>query len=131
MYDANYELSDSVKYELLSQGNGSYLLTVSADHTWINGANRAFPVCIDPPVITETSDAAFQKTAIHSATPSSNGNGLSYLSAGNLGSAYIKMTSVPVLPDGAYISHAVLQLVQHYMNNSEQNTSNTLNLGAF
>ena len=131
MYDANYEFCDGVTYELLSQGNGSYLLTVSADSDWINRADRAFPVYIDPPILAEQSDAVFQKTSIHSAAPNSNGYGLAYLSAGNLGSAYIKMTSLPTLPEGAYISYGVLQLCQHYMNNSEQNASDILNLGAF
>lgn len=54
MYDANGEQSLSVHYELETKnGNsGKYTLRVVADTTWINADGRAFPVTVDPVVLT-------------------------------------------------------------------------------
>lgn len=55
MYDATGEKSSLVDYSLLSQGNGKYSLTITADNTWINDEKRVFPITIDPTVSVSTS----------------------------------------------------------------------------
>lgn len=54
MFDANNERSDEVYYEI-EQKNGEYILTVKADENWINDEKRAFPVTVDPQIITSES----------------------------------------------------------------------------
>ena len=48
MYDANGKISTDVEYALEYVSNGKYTLTVTADKTWINAEERAFPVTVDP-----------------------------------------------------------------------------------
>ena len=50
MTDAKGESSREVRYTLEPNGEGEYILTVTADTEWINAPERAFPVTIDPPV---------------------------------------------------------------------------------
>ena len=49
MFDADGEQSSAVSYGLTETSAG-YILTVTADSTWLNAAERAFPVTIDPSV---------------------------------------------------------------------------------
>lgn len=57
MYDANEKRSDSVMLRLNKVSEGVFGLEIIADKTWINSAERTFPVVIDPQIIsTETSD---------------------------------------------------------------------------
>ena len=51
MYDANGERSDNVAYTLERVEEGIYLFSVEADPEWINAAERVFPVCIDPQLL--------------------------------------------------------------------------------
>ncbi len=53
MYDMANEQSDAVEY-LLEGGAGNYTLRVIADETWINAAERMFPVVIDPQIMGNT-----------------------------------------------------------------------------
>ncbi len=55
MYDANGESSDDVYYELEPSENGNYAFAVVASDEWINAAERAFPVTIDPQIVTDNS----------------------------------------------------------------------------
>lgn len=55
MYDANGESSDDVYYELEPSENGNYAFAVVASDEWINAAERAFPVAIDPQIVTDNS----------------------------------------------------------------------------
>ncbi|MCM1368220.1 MAG: polymorphic toxin-type HINT domain-containing protein [Roseburia sp.] len=57
MYDANEERSDNVMLKLDKTSEGVFELEVVADKAWINSSERAFPVVIDPQIISrETSD---------------------------------------------------------------------------
>ena len=48
MYDANDELSTSVRYEVEEIESGKTKLHIVADKDWINAEERSFPVTIDP-----------------------------------------------------------------------------------
>lgn len=54
MVDANDQYSNAVEYTL-AQNDDGYILTITADNTWINAEDRAFPVVIDPIINTSTS----------------------------------------------------------------------------
>jgi len=47
MYDSNGVYSDAIDYEL-TEADGTYILTIQADESWINEEDRVFPVTIDP-----------------------------------------------------------------------------------
>ena len=71
MTDANGAFSRDVCYQLTSGESGSYLLKVIADEDWINQADRAFPVEIDPIVLPYTATAfAFANVFEHGSTVS-------------------------------------------------------------
>ncbi|MBQ4325046.1 MAG: hypothetical protein IJC29_04545, partial [Clostridia bacterium] len=54
MLDAKGAFCDNVVYALDKQEDGTYFLTVRADSTWLNDPTRAFPVILDPQVVTNT-----------------------------------------------------------------------------
>ena len=55
MKDANGAMSTAVNYEVTETENDTLLLTVVADTEWMNAAERAFPVTIDPQIYTSGS----------------------------------------------------------------------------
>lgn len=70
MYDAAGAYSDAAEYALTNNGNGKYTLTVTADTEWINASDRAFPVTIDPPLITESEvSVSFEHAYVNSDYP--------------------------------------------------------------
>ena len=56
MYDANGESSDDVYFELAPETDGKYTFAVVASAEWINADGRAFPVTIDPQIVTGSSE---------------------------------------------------------------------------
>ena len=58
MIDANGEVSDAVAYSL-TQLEDSYLLTVEADAQWLEAEERAYPVTIDPTIMSKRSETVF------------------------------------------------------------------------
>ena len=48
MTDAAGEYSDAVSMNISENGDGSWILNVTADEAWINAEEREFPVQIDP-----------------------------------------------------------------------------------
>lgn len=50
MYDSAGNYSEAVNYNLTGNSTDGYILEVIADKTWINDAQRKFPVTIDPSV---------------------------------------------------------------------------------
>lgn len=53
MYDANGTSNDGVYFELEPQQDGRYVFSVIADAEWINAEGRAFPVTVDPQIVTQ------------------------------------------------------------------------------
>lgn len=106
MYDANGECSTAVVYTLSNGGNGKYSLTVAADATWINAADRVFPVVVDPTISPAYSANSFDATFISSSAINASNNNLGYLDAGTDSIAYWRMHTLPTLPEGYYITDA-------------------------
>jgi RHS repeat-associated protein len=46
------QVSEAVHYELEQDGKGSWILVVKADQGWLESADRAWPVTIDPSILT-------------------------------------------------------------------------------
>ena len=80
MYDAEYNVSNAVSYELTTVADGKYTLTVTADKEWINAADRKMPVVIDPTVYhtNATQYSNIKDTQIHANQTSSSGSEGSY-----------------------------------------------------
>lgn len=51
MFDSNGEFSNSVKIDL-KEVNGEYILTLTPDIDWLADSSRAYPVTLDPPLVT-------------------------------------------------------------------------------
>ena len=67
MYDSLGSVSHDVEYSLETVSNG-YVITITADSSWLNNAERAFPVTIDPTI----QKAIVFDTFISSANPTEN-----------------------------------------------------------
>ena len=56
--------SDDVTYTLSQKNKKKYTLTITADASWMNAAEREFPVIIDPSLDTNNTGSGMQKTEI-------------------------------------------------------------------
>ncbi len=121
MYDAAGVRSDAVSYSLAPDGgNGKYILTLSADNTWINEEERAFPITIDPTITLTNNNAT-------NASVSSDGGVFSYYMDAGVADgvsyrSYISFT-IPTLPDGSIVTEAILKLYQDGYHKGSANTS--------
>ena len=108
MVDADGARSDAVSYSVSDLGNGKYKFTVTADAGWINSDGRAFPVKIDPSLNTSASDYldVYVNTSVSGSSVVDN----SYLRVGGGYRAYLKIGTLPELPEYAYITDAKVQL---------------------
>lgn len=87
MYDAAGERSDAVYYEITQEKDDLLWLKVVADKEWINAADRAFPVVIDPQIKTaqytgpysyyeeDYEDSIFRYTTVKNRMQTSDGEG--------------------------------------------------------
>ena len=104
MVDANGEYSDNVEYSLVQDSKWKYTITVKADPEWINSEKRAFPVKIDPTIGVESS--VFSDAIEYSNTIYSSG----VLKVGNDYKTQIMLSSLPLLPNDAYLTDATISL---------------------
>ena len=119
MFDANGEYSDAVEYTLTNGGNGKYSLTVTADAGWINDQERVFPVTVDPTIQYDNNNYSnvVESTYVISGDSCANMNyyfinNLYVGYAPSIGSyyTYVKMKSLPDLPNNATIVDARLRM---------------------
>lgn len=111
MYDANGEISYSVTYSLLEVKPELYILTVNANDEWINDAERAFPVIVDPTIVNNN---VSYDTYIDE-------NNVSYDDSDNLVvsencTAFIKF-NLPELPEEAILHQIQLKLSYYFIEN--------------
>ena len=89
MYDANGESSDDVYFELAPETDGKYTFAVVASADWINEDGRAFPVIIDPQIVTEGAEYITKQVKYRTVGTGSSG---SYTSPWySTSSSYIKV----------------------------------------
>ena len=120
MVDSNGTFSFDVWYTL-EQIEEGWLLTVTASETWLEDENRAYPVAIDPTILSKNADSNFRTTA-----SSQNGTPTSMMSYYGLPCGYsvdyglmktfIQATTLPSIPEGNTIVGATLKpvLSAHY-----------------
>lgn len=73
MTDANGEVSEDVGFEVEDSAEDGFRFVVIADSDWMNAPERAFPVVIDPQIVTEDSSLIskqVQTRTIYCGTPS-------------------------------------------------------------
>ena len=117
MFDAKGECSNKVYYSI-EEKDGSAALTVVADSEWINADERAFPVTIDPSIYA----GAYQTSQVSDTTAVQDDPAISYGSNGYLrvGSidaskknrTFVRLNTIPGLPDASVIVDATLNLRQ-------------------
>ena len=113
MWDAENVYSDAVFYELEETDEG-WVLTVCADEDWLEEEERVYPVIIDPSVEIENDKMLFT-TAVETGTPTST-SGFGRPGYTTIGlherygqfEGYIKITELPYLPIGCFITEAKL-----------------------
>ena len=89
MYDANGESSDDVYFELAPETDGKYTFAVVASAEWINAADRALPVIIDPRIETEGVEFITKKVEYRTISTTSSGSSISPWYS--VSSSYIKV----------------------------------------
>lgn len=103
MTDANGEYSEAVEYHLTQGEDDAWTLTVTADPTWVEDSNRAFPVCIDPTLIDYTASQQFVGTVCteNGGTVSSKTNlACGYHPEHGRMEIFCKLSNLPQIPAG-------------------------------
>ncbi|MBQ1261171.1 MAG: DNRLRE domain-containing protein, partial [Clostridia bacterium] len=110
IYDAEgiYAESGVGSYTLSDGGNGKYTLVVSVSGEWMNSAERAFPVTVDPTV--KVSNSNVIDLTISSSTPDTVSESDIHLVVATGTVAYWKTSSLPTLPAGAYITAGYIEM---------------------
>ena len=120
--DANgaYAPSSASWYVLTSVGNGKYEISVTVEPSWMNATERAFPITIDPPML--SSSGTVLDLNIDENSPNTNTNGEHFLYVSSTERAYLKFNenSFASIPVGASIMKAELSIARH--NDSDTNT---------
>lgn len=113
MVDANQAVSYDASYELALTEQG-YVLTVTADEAWMDSAERAYPISIDPTFILYGGDYQGSITAT-SLTEGSNVTGAGgesiYIGtdyAGREMQAFLQFGKLPTLPSNCTVATAIL-----------------------
>lgn len=118
MVDANQAVSYDASYELAHTEQG-YVLTVTANESWMNSADRAYPISIDPTFILYGGDyqGSITATSLTEGSSVTGAGGESiYIGtdyAGREMQAFLQFGELPTLPTNCTVATAVLGLYQH------------------
>lgn len=124
MFDADGTESDAVFYKLEEAESGAWMLTVAADAEWINDAERAFPVAIDPSVYFagNSSNQQIYSGYINDNNPNVHpADSSSYIRCGNYPNSattaghsigLIYVNTLPGIPENSVVTTAILKLFQ-------------------
>lgn len=111
VYDASGEYAQDglAQFDLTDLGGGKYELTVTADEDWMNDEDRAYPVTVDPAIDGYT--GSMRTTYITSQEPTTEKYDSVLLKAkADSMISYWRATSLPTLPEGAYITNSLLSI---------------------
>ena len=116
MTDANGVISTDVETSLQSGSNDEYTYTLSPSTQWLNDSQRAYPVVIDPDVITDLTQTAIYDTYVDEEFGDENFYLSSQLKVGELGGyehlSYVKFAQLPTLQSGDVVVSANLNLIR-------------------
>lgn len=111
MYDANGIKSEDIDMSLVEK-DGIYVMTLHANAEWINSAERAFPVIIDPTVYLSFDDVFVMDGIPNKNTTKINNELRVGRNLANITRTYIKPTLPSNIPAGSYINNAYLTLTK-------------------
>ncbi len=129
MTDANGAYSEAASYQLSQQADGTWVLTVTADAGWIESPERAFPVCIDPTLIDETTSKSFVGTVCTEASNSVSATtnlACGYHPDYGKMEIYYKLTDLPKIPAGHTLVRAQAGFLQNDYRSGANSTSGTM-----
>ena len=128
MQDANGVWSNALTLQIVEAKNNKLKVKLIADRAWLQSADRAYPVTVDPSFETSQSWGTVDSTTLESGHPSTaHGQG----SAGYIGSLYVgyepnssfkktralvRLNNLPQLSPGDMVVNAQLQLLQYAAN---------------
>ena len=116
IFDAAGEYG-SAEYSLTEQnGNGKYLLTVTADSEWVNAESRAFPVTLDPAICPPKS--TITDTFVNSSSVETSYSSWTTFHVIETAITYIKTSSLSFIPINSYVSNAELTLYAYGTHNT-------------
>ena len=95
-------------YTLENHKNGKYTLTVSVSDAWMNEEVRAYPVTVDPAIVTATS--VVEDTYISSDAPTTKYSTATSLKISSKETAYVKFKTLPTLPAYSYTIRATVSV---------------------
>ncbi len=125
MTDANGETSDRITLSLSNIKNDTFTVKTTLDSTWLDSAERAYPVTVDPVVQTKPDTATIKNKYITSKNYNLEAYGSIYV--GNpiqmgLTRGAVKFTKLPTLDKGDMVINACMYLGQlSYSDVSEPN----------
>lgn len=109
MFDSENVTSYDITVNLEKESDGIYTLTYTPNTDWLRDKERAYPVTIDPTVITGN---ATEDTYTSSYDPYLNFPNDPFLYVGSKYRSYLKFNSLPELPEDYIIVKANLKLCQ-------------------
>ena len=113
MYDSVGELSEDIAVEMVSKGNGCYLINMTPNAQWLTDESRVYPVVIDPQVSVDTTRNNIIDNYVLEGGGVQNRN-LDRLYIGNRSEgrtrAFIQYAEMPTIPEGATITAATMTL---------------------
>lgn len=115
MIDSLGKISDSLTMSIIEQKNNSFSIELIADKEWITCEERQFPITIDPELEIECNTTNSDSCTIYSKRPDnrmyhSTNEYIGYHSNFYTTRAIYKLTQLPALERGDYITSAKLQL---------------------
>jgi len=132
MFDAKKQISNNISMSIDKNNNSDgYVLTVKPDPNWLNDVQRAYPVVIDPTIITSMDINSIKDSFVGSNVPDTNYYNAMYLETGygaysHINRSYIKFDNLPQLTSSDMITSASLHLVCNYSNVSQVNVHEVL-----
>ncbi|MBE6644827.1 MAG: RHS repeat protein, partial [Ruminococcaceae bacterium] len=108
IYDANgiHAESGVGAYTLSGGGNGKYTLSVTVSSEWMNSADRAFPVTVDPAIVNYNVSAVDLSISSYTPDTVSVYDEVLYVSSTDI--AFWRATTLPTIPSTAYVTKAEL-----------------------
>ena len=121
LFDAANHASDAAAYSLSGSAGEGYILTVEADAAWMNAADRAYPVTIDPTLLLYAGHAEGEiyATFVEQGNPNADHGHYQDLYFGYTAyqnakerQIYMHFNELPTLPMGSVVVNASLNLWQ-------------------
>ena len=116
MTDANGEFSDGITLSLSNAGNNTFTVTTTLDASWLDDGSRAYPVTVDPVVMTKPDVKTIQNKYITSNNNNLTAYGSMYVGdqRGQMGRvrSAVKFTALPTLDKGDMVTNAAVFLGQ-------------------